>query len=149
MKQIVMIMSLIMMNFSPAANVDKKVEFDCPIFMGTVESVEVNKDTGKPERVLVDGYIRTTTVYKTQVMAIISDDTKLVFNKDVKNKDGAIQRGDTVYVVFSPAMTFSIPPQSVAKKMEVYSKEKYKKMKNEEKKIFEFKKKEVINSDKI
>ncbi|WP_297517714.1 hypothetical protein [uncultured Clostridium sp.] len=100
---------------------------DYPIFLGVVERVD-KEEGNKGYKVLVDGYIKGGVIKKEKIVAIVSKDTKI---KVLGLEDSSItklRRGDNVFIEFSQAMTFSIPPQSFARKVEVYKKPSYTKL---------------------
>ena len=106
-----------------------------PIFMGKVLEVD-EKDKDSNTRIRVKGYIKGCEVYEEEIFAIISKDTKIITNscneeKKVEDKkseeDGKkcetgdinIVVGDFVFICLDDAMTKSIPPQVVAKRIQV------------------------------
>lgn len=124
MRTLLVGLSILLMNFNLGGSIDtmKKVEY--PIFLGVVESVE-KQEGNKGYKVLVDGYIKGGVIRKEKIIAIVSDDTKIKLLGDEKPEKITIKRGDNVFIEFSQAMTFSIPPQSFARKMEIYKKPTY------------------------
>ncbi|MGL4740900.1 MAG: hypothetical protein ACRC41_08850 [Sarcina sp.] len=126
MKIFLVVLSLFFMLFNLGGSVKAMEEARYPIFLGVVESVEKNIDEGE-YRILVDGYIKGGIIKKDKIIALVSDDTKInSIDKEVKiNK---IKSGDRVYIEFSKAMTFSIPPQSFAREIEVYRAPSYSKL---------------------
>lgn len=89
-----------------------------PIFIGEVVSVDKSQD-GKEFKVTVDGFIKTSDVYKEKIIAIVTDETDLEDCSGNKLKKEDIMKGDGVLIVLNSAMTKSIPPQSSAIKMQV------------------------------
>ncbi|WP_010294882.1 hypothetical protein [Clostridium senegalense] len=89
------------------------------ILIGEVQEV---KQEGNYTRLLVEGYLKGCEVYKETVVVIVSEDTKIL--KPCKKELNKIvfDKGDTVYVELSPAMTKSIPPQSSAIKIQLTKK---------------------------
>lgn len=124
MRVLLVSLSILFMNPNLVGGINtmKKVEY--PIFLGVVESVEREPDN-KGYKVLVDGYIKGGIIKKEKIVAIVSDDTKIKIIGDEKSNKISIKRGDNVYIEFSQAMTFSIPPQSFARKLEIYKKPRY------------------------
>ncbi|MGL4452621.1 MAG: hypothetical protein ACRCTZ_15755 [Sarcina sp.] len=124
MRVVLVGLSILLMNFNLGGSIDtvKKVEY--PIFLGVVEGVEKQEDN-KGYKVLVDGYIKGGVIKKEKIIAIVSDDTKIKILDDEESTEVTIKRGDNVYIEFSQAMTFSIPPQSFARKLEIYKKPTY------------------------
>ncbi|WMJ80541.1 hypothetical protein RBU49_17330 [Clostridium sp. MB40-C1] len=89
-----------------------------PTFLG--EILEVQKDSkGESNRLLVEGYIKGCEVYKEKLVVIISEDTKIMKGCKEEVNNIEFKKGDKVFVVLSSAMTKSIPPQTVAKKIQV------------------------------
>ena len=88
-----------------------------PIFMGEV--LEVSKDNSGNTLLLVDGYLKTQQVSKQNVVAVVGPDTKILNCEGEESNAGMFEKGDVVFIVLSEAMTFSIPPQSVARKIKV------------------------------
>lgn len=106
-----------------------------PSFMGKVIEVQKNEKDNNI-RVKVKGYISGCEVYEEELIAIVNNETKIITNgckeenkPEVKNeKDGEnkckptdvdIKVGDNVFIRLDKAMTMSLPPQSVAKKMQI------------------------------
>lgn len=90
-----------------------------PILIGKITEVKTSENN-KDVRILVDGVIKSTDVYKETVLVIISDETSVLDKGGNKLIKTDLKKGDGVVIVLSPEMTKSIPPQSVAKKIEVY-----------------------------
>ncbi|MGL4991436.1 MAG: hypothetical protein ACRC57_09820 [Sarcina sp.] len=101
-------------------------EIQYPIFLGTIESIE-KEDGNKGYKVVVDGYIKGGVIKKEKIVAIVSEDTEIKMLGD-ENLQKSFSKGDNVFIEFSMGMTFSIPPQSFARKMEVSRKPTYIKM---------------------
>ena len=111
-----------------------------PIFMGKVLEVD-EKDKDSNTRIRVKGYIKGCEVYEEEIFAIISKDTKIITNscngeKKIEDKkaeakkseengkkcetgDVNIAVGDFVFICLDDVMTKSIPPQVVAKRIQV------------------------------
>ncbi len=103
--------------FSMSVPVLAKPRHNSPIFMG--EILEVTKDNSGNIMLLVDGYLKGPQIYKEKLVAIVGPDTK-VFNCNVENSNKVdFAKGDIVFIILSEAMTKSIPPQSVAQKIQV------------------------------
>lgn len=101
-------------------------EVQYPIFLGTIENIE-KEEGNKGYRVVVDGYIKGGIIKKEKIVAIVSEDTEIKMIGD-ENLQKSFAKGDNVFIEFSMGMTFSIPPQSFARKMEVSRKPAYIKM---------------------
>ncbi|MCY6960172.1 DUF3221 domain-containing protein [Clostridium brassicae] len=89
-----------------------------PIFLG--EILEVQKgNKGENNRLLVEGYIKECEVYKEKLVIIINEDTKIMKGCKEEVNNVEFKKGDKVFVTLNSAMTKSIPPQTVAKKIQV------------------------------
>lgn len=92
-------------------------------FLGTVESVDNdNESLG----ILVKGYVRRENIYEDSIIGIVSNDTKLIIRNGDKEEirkfnidSDSIEKGDVVYIKFSPIMTMSLPPQSVVEEIQI------------------------------
>ena len=85
------------------------------IFVGKILEVEKTEDN---TRLLVQGYIKGCEVYEETLVALVNEKTEILgICNNEKIKDFSI--GDRVYIELSEAFTKSIPPQSVAKKIQV------------------------------
>lgn len=124
MRVILVGLSILFMNFNLGGSMGPVKKVDYPIFLGVVERVE-KQEGNKGYKVLVDGYIKGGVIKQEKIIAIVSDDTKIKLLGDEKPEKITIKRGDNVFIEFSQAMTFSIPPQSFARKMEIYKKPTY------------------------
>lgn len=106
-----------------------------PIFMGKVMEVE-EKDKDSNVRIRVKGYIKGCEVYEEEIFAIITKDTKVMTsscNEEKKCEDKKSQEeikkcencnidikvSDTVFICLDEIMTKSIPPQVVAKRIQI------------------------------
>ena len=127
MKVLLVGLSILLMNFNLGGSVDTMKKVDYPIFLGVVERVE-KEDGNKGYKVLVDGYIKGGIIKKEKIVALVSDDTKIKVLGSEENEKVSIRRGDHVFIEFSKAMTFSIPPQSFARELEIYKKPTYTKL---------------------
>lgn len=99
-----------------------------PIFMGEV--LEVSRDEqNNTLRILVKGYIKGCEVYQEELVALINEETVIIENKCITGsgepkeklnyKNLQASKGDNVFIILSDAMTKSIPPQSVARAIQV------------------------------
>lgn len=106
----------------------EKVKPRGAIFMGKVLEVEP-KDKDNNTRIRVKGYIKGCEVYEEEILAIITKDTKVMINncneeknnEENKNKSEEIniEVGDNLFICLSDVMTKSIPPQVVAKRIQI------------------------------
>lgn len=135
-KKILVVSMLCIMGFSSttvlAETTKEEWKNKGPIFMGKVLEVERN-DKDKNIRVKVKGYIRGCEVYEEELIAIVNEDTDIILdrcNKENKAKDKNselelelkdinIEKGDNVFIRLDKAMTMSLPPQSLAKKIQI------------------------------
>ncbi|MGL4761203.1 MAG: hypothetical protein ACRCWG_07050 [Sarcina sp.] len=124
MKVLLVGLSIVLMNFNLGASIDTVKKVDYPIFLGVVERVE-KQEGNKGYKVLVDGYIKGGIIKKEKIVALVSQDTKIKVLGGEDNEKINIKRGDHVFIEFSQAMTFSIPPQSFARELEIYKKPTY------------------------
>lgn len=99
-----------------------------PIFMG--EIIEVTRDEQFDTlRLLVRGYIKGCEVYEEELVALVTEETKIIENKcivgsgesseKVTYKNLQASKGDKVFIILSEAMTKSMPPQSSAQAIQV------------------------------
>lgn len=88
------------------------------LFLGEVLEVTVDSKQ-ENTMLLVKGYMKSCEVYEQELVAIVSKDTKLMTNCGEKVDKINFEKGDRVYIELSPRMTFSIPPQSSALKIQV------------------------------
>ena len=91
-----------------------------PIFMGKV--LEVTKDDkNNSVKVKAKGYIKGCSVYEEEVILIITKDTEIIGakcgNEEKYEEDVCVS--DLIFVKLDKAMTKSIPPQVVAKKIQI------------------------------
>ena len=94
---------------------NKEVNIETPIFIGKILEIEDQEDN---KRLLVEGYVKGCEVYEEKLIALINEETEILGNcNNEKTKDFSV--GDRVYIELSEAFTKSIPPQSVAKKIQV------------------------------
>ncbi|MEG0774655.1 hypothetical protein [Clostridium sp.] len=88
------------------------------LFLG--EIVEVRMDSKQENTMLlVKGYLKSCEVFEQELVAIISKDTVIMAGCDEQTKELKFEKGDKVFIELSPRMTFSIPPQSPALKIQV------------------------------
>lgn len=132
MKKKLLVFALIVFTLSCTISAFTEKEKGCGIIlMGEVQSVEQDSSDGSL-RILVKGYIKGCKVYKEEVLVIVNNDTMIIPNnceqpnkkeKLVKynTENIKVNKGDYVFVKLSEAMTKSIPPQSVAIKIQVSS----------------------------
>ncbi|MGL5380729.1 hypothetical protein [Clostridium sp.] len=85
-----------------------------PVVIGEV--LEVNEDK-ENLMVLVDGYIKGSEVIKEKIVLIVGKETKVLNSSADKKENIEINKGDMVYARVSDAMTKSLPPQVVAKRI--------------------------------
>lgn len=91
-----------------------------PIFMGKV--LEVTKDDkNNSVKVKAKGYIKGCSVYEEEVILIITKDTEIIGAKcgNEEKYEEEVCVGDLIFVKLDKAMTKSIPPQVVAKKIQI------------------------------
>ena len=91
-----------------------------PIFMGKV--LEVTKDDkDNSVRVKAKGYVKGCSVYEEELILIVTKDTEIIGskcgNEDKYEKEVCV--GDLIFAKLDKAMTKSIPPQAVAKKIQI------------------------------
>lgn len=91
-----------------------------PIFMGKV--LEVTKDDkDNSVRVKAKGYVKGCSVYEEELILIVTKDTEIIGskcgNEDKYEKEVCV--GDLIFAKLDKAMTKSIPPQVVAKKIQI------------------------------
>lgn len=127
-KKILVFMITCLLVFSNLVFAAEK-ESPSALFMGTVQ--EVQKDEkNNVLMVRAKGYIKGCEIYAEEIIAVIGEDTILVpegagakgedlkFEK-VNLKEFKIKKGDVVFILLSDAMTKSIPPQVVAKAIQI------------------------------
>lgn len=124
MKIFLLSLSILLMSFNLGGSIESVLkENDYPIFLGVIEHIE-KEEGNKGYRVLVDGYLKGGVIRQEKIIAIVSEDTEVTMLGD-ENQVKRFAKGDNVFIEFSKGMTFSIPPQSFARKMEVYRKPSY------------------------
>lgn len=88
------------------------------MFLG--EIIEVNMDSKQENTMLlVKGYLKSCDVFPQELVAVVSKDTKLATSCGKEVNEIKFEKGDNVFIELNPAMTFSIPPQSSAVKIQV------------------------------
>lgn len=99
-----------------ASDPSKGMSSKSPVIMGEV--IEVQKDDNdKTTRITVEGYIKGNEVNKIKVIGIINEETKVMNSANDKKENITIEKGDLVYMRVSEAMTKSLPPQTVVKRL--------------------------------
>lgn len=91
-----------------------------PIFMGKV--LEVTKDEkDNSVRVKAKGYIKGCSVYEEELILIVTKDTEIIGSKcgNEEKYENEVCVGDLIFAKLDKAMTKSIPPQVVAKKIQI------------------------------
>ena len=124
-KRIIAIGLIFLLIFSTKSFAEENKPESNAIFMGIVE--EVQKNTGENTiNIKVKGYLKGIKVINQELVAIVSEDTLIIPNecpkegeepniKRVNIKEFNIEKGDTVFLILSEAMTKSIPPQAITK----------------------------------
>jgi len=87
-----------------------------PVVIGEITEVKEGED-GKSIMITVEGYIKDKEVYKTTLVGIINDETKIMNSSNDKKENIKLEKGDLVYMRVSDAMTKSIPPQTAVKRI--------------------------------
>lgn len=90
------------------------------IFMGKV--LEVTKDDrDNSVRVRAKGYVKGCSVYEEELILIVTKDTEIIGTKcgNEEKVENEVCVGDLIFAKLSKAMTKSIPPQVVAKKIQI------------------------------
>ncbi|MBD7915536.1 hypothetical protein H9660_10290 [Clostridium sp. Sa3CUN1] len=99
-----------------AADPSKGMSSKSPVIMGEV--IEVEKDeSDKTIRITIEGYIKGNEINKIKVVGIVNDETKIMNSANDKKENINIEKGDLVYMRVSEAMTKSMPPQTVVKRL--------------------------------
>lgn len=91
-----------------------------PVFMGKV--LEVTKDEkDNSVRVKAKGYIKGCSVYEEELILIVTKDTEIIGSKcgNEEKYENEVCVGDLIFAKLDKAMTKSIPPQVVAKKIQI------------------------------
>ena len=110
---LVLILSLSFSTF--ASNKEKS-----PIFMG--KDSEVIKDEKENSvRVKAKGYIKGCSVYEEELILIVTEETEILGNEcgNQEKVEKEVCVGDLIFAKLDKAMTKSIPPQVVAKKIQI------------------------------
>lgn len=92
-----------------------ETNYRSPIFIG--EIIEVYKENDKVVEITVEGYLKTTNIYKEKIVGIISEDTKIINSENNKSEDIELEKGDLVYMRVGEAFTKSIPPKTAVKRL--------------------------------
>lgn len=126
-KKIISITLLILLTFTTLAFAQEK-KARSPIFMGEVQGVDID-EVNNIMRITAKGYIKNCAIYKEEIIAIVSTDTLIIPDecpmdmnqeyKKVNPVEFTINKGDSIYLVLSEAMTMSIPPQVGARAIQV------------------------------
>lgn len=88
------------------------------MFLG--EIIEVTMDSKQENTMLlVKGYLKNCEVFPQELVAVVSKDTKLTTSCGKEINEIKFEKGDNVFIELNSAMTFSIPPQSSAVKIQV------------------------------
>jgi hypothetical protein len=114
-KRVITLVAVFMMMFTVTAFAKP---LDSNLFLGEVLEVTVDSKQ-ENTMLLVKGYMKSCEIYEQELVAIVSKDTKLMTNCGEKVDKLKFEKGDKVYIELSPRMTFSIPPQSSALKIQV------------------------------
>ena len=118
-KNIFILTSIFILIMSLPAFAHPKKEL-VPIFMGKV--LEISKDEkNNSVRIRAEGYIKGCSVYEEELILIITEDTKYIPDKCVKdeNIEKEPEIGDFIFAILNNAMTKSIPPQVTVKAIQV------------------------------
>lgn len=127
MKRLILMISILILSINFYSIKVLANEDDSSVFIGVVKAVAQDQN-GSVKKVLVDGYIKGNSIYKTKIIAIITSDTEVFIDKKPIYSNFFIQNGDMIYIVFSKSKSSTNPPQSRAKKIEIYKNENYKKL---------------------
>ncbi|MGG7212280.1 hypothetical protein ACQPUY_01535 [Clostridium nigeriense] len=116
-KSLVVVCSLLLFSFilvgaDPGHGMNPK----SPVVIGEITEVKEGED-GKSIMITVEGYIKDKEVYKTTLVGIINDETKIMNSANDKKENIKLEKGDLVYMRVSDAMTKSIPPQTAVKRI--------------------------------
>lgn len=114
-KRIIALVAVFIMMFTATAFAKP---LDSNLFLGEVLEVTVDSKQ-ENTMLLVKGYMKSCEIYPEELVAVISKDTKLMTSCGKEVKKINFEKGDRVYIELSPIMTFSIPPQSPALKIQV------------------------------
>ena len=119
-KRIIAIGLIFLLIFSTKSFAEENKPESNAIFMGIVEEGE------NTINIKVKGYLKGIKVINQELVAIVSEDTLIIPNecpkegeepniKRVNIKEFNIEKGDTVFLILSEAMTKSTPPQAITK----------------------------------
>ena len=92
-----------------------ETNYRSPIFMG--EIIEVYKENDKVVEITVEGYLKTTNIYKEKIVGIIGEETKIINSENNKSEDIELEKGDLVYMRVGEAFTKSMPPKTAVKRL--------------------------------
>ncbi|MGG7143378.1 hypothetical protein ACQPVP_07920 [Clostridium nigeriense] len=107
-----LLFSFILVGADPGHGMNPK----SPVVIGEITEVKEGED-GKYIMITVEGYIKDTEVYKTTLVGIVNDETKIMNSANDKKENIKLEKGDLVYMRVSDAMTKSIPPQTTVKRI--------------------------------
>ena len=110
---LVLILSLSFSTF--ASNKEKS-----PIFMGKVSEV-IKDEKENSVRVKAKGYIKGCSVYEEELILIVTEETEILGNEcgNQEKVEKEVCVGDLIFAKLDKSMTKSIPPQVVAKKIQI------------------------------
>ncbi|ATD55356.1 hypothetical protein [Clostridium chauvoei] len=91
------------------------------VMIGEILEVQNNEEE-KTIKLLVDGYIKGQEISKEQVLILVNEETVVMDSSNDTKEKIEFEKGDKVYIRLSEAMTKSIPPQSVAKRIYISKK---------------------------
>ena len=91
-----------------------------PIFMGKVLEV-IKDDKYDNVRIKAKGYIKGCSIYEEELILIVNKDTEIIGHQceAEDKKETEVCVGDLVFAKLDKAMTKSIPPQVVAKRLQI------------------------------
>ena len=91
-----------------------------PIFMGKVLEV-IKDDKYDNVRIKAKGYIKGCSIYEEELILIVNKDTEIIGHRcqGEDKKETEVCVGDLVFAKLDKAMTKSIPPQVVAKRLQI------------------------------
>lgn len=125
--KIISLTLLILLTFTSLAFAQER-KAKSPIFMGEVEAVDID-EVNNIMRITAKGYIKNCTIYQEEIVAIVSPSTLIIPDEcpmdmnqqyeKVNPVEFSINKGDSIYMVLSEAMTKSIPPQVGVKAIQV------------------------------
>lgn len=86
------------------------------VVMGEIKEVNKN-EKGDVVSITVEGYMKGKEVFKTTIVGLINEDTKIFNSNHDKKEDIVIEKGDIVSMRVDEAMTKSLPPQTNVKRL--------------------------------